>query len=205
MNWHILISLFLSGIILGSSVCTVSCGWIFLPFVLEQKQNIKKGLSKFFLFHAGKIVSYTAIGGLIGYSTAIVSSFKYSRISLFTGAGFFFFLGILNFLMPEKFLTGLRGKLACFSGFITALVPCGALAGVFVYIGYVANNFLQGALAGFVFGTGNMINPLILITIFSPACSRWIEKFAKNTLVYKICISAVFILWSLGLLWRALG
>ncbi|MCX7705785.1 MAG: sulfite exporter TauE/SafE family protein, partial [bacterium] len=172
MNWHILLNLFLSGIILGSSVCALHCGWVFLPFVFEKNSNIRKTFIRFFLFHSGKIFSYTIIGGLVGYSTSFITSFRNSRLPFLIGAIFFFILGILNFFMPEEFRNKMKRNFACFSGLLVAFIPCGALIGVIVYLAYVANNFLTGALGGFVFGLGNIINPLIILPLISPHCSR---------------------------------
>ncbi|MCM8764905.1 MAG: sulfite exporter TauE/SafE family protein, partial [Candidatus Omnitrophica bacterium] len=116
MSWHILFNLFLSGIFLGGSVCAIYCGWIFLPVLFERQQNKKKSLLKFILFHSGKIFSYTIIGGLVGYSSSFISFFRTSKVSLLSGAFFFFLIGLLNILMPEEFRVKMKKVSACFSG-----------------------------------------------------------------------------------------
>ncbi|MCM8759900.1 MAG: sulfite exporter TauE/SafE family protein [Candidatus Omnitrophica bacterium] len=203
MSLHILLNLFFSGMILGSSVCAIYCGWIFLPFVFDKNHNIKKAISRFIMFHSGKIVSYTILGSLVGYSTSFISQLKHSRIPLLIGAIFFFILGILNFVMPEKFVAKMKKGFVGFSGLLVAFIPCGALLGVLVYLAYVANDILTGALGGFVFGLGNAVNPLIILAIFSPRISRLSESFIKKTIIFKTGASFVFVSWSMILLWRA--
>lgn len=203
MNFHVLVNLFLSGIILGSSVCTVFCGWIFLPFVFEKNQNIRRAIARFILFHSGKIASYTIIGGLAGYSTSFISSFKYSKIPIFLGSTFFFILAVVNLLVHEETRVKMKKNFACLSGFLVAFIPCGALIGVIVYLAYVANSFFAGAFGGFIFGLGNAINPLIFLVFCSTRCSEWGGNFIKNTAIFKIGVSLVFMSWSVTLLLKA--
>jgi len=202
VSLKILLNLFFSGVILGGSVCTLWCGWVFLPFVFEKETNIKKSLGKFFLFHSGKIVSYTIAGGLVGYSASFVSNFKNSSISILSAALFFLALGILNFFVPESFRVKMKKRFVCFSGFLVAFIPCSAFISVLVYIAYVASDFLQGAISGFVFGLGNLINPLIIISMLALPISRKFEKILKNTRIFKFATGSIFIFWSGTLFWR---
>lgn len=203
MNWYVLLNLFFSGIILGSSVCSIGCGWIFLPFIFEKDENKRKTFFKFVMFHSGKILSYTIIGGLVGYSTSFVSSFNNNKVALYTGALFFLLLGFLNMIMPEKFRIKMKKNLVCFSGFLVSFIPCGAFAGVLVYIGYVCNDLISGALAGFFFGLGNAINPLVLTIFFVPNFSKRFEKMVKGEIVFKLATTTVFCFWAGTLFWRA--
>ena len=202
MNWHILVNLYISGILIGSSVCMLSCGSVFLPFIFERNTDIKKTLRMFVFFHAGKLVSYTLAGGLVGYSSGYVSALKNNRVFLFLGALFFLILGVLNLTLSDKIKMFLKGHLSYCSGFVVGFVPCGALLGVLAYLAYVANSFVSGAIGGLVFGLGNAINPLIIITIFTPWCSKFIGRFFENRWAGKIAGSVVFFFWSGTLVWR---
>ncbi|MCM8764065.1 MAG: sulfite exporter TauE/SafE family protein [Candidatus Omnitrophica bacterium] len=203
MNLHFLLNLFISGVILGSSVCAISCGWVFFPIVFESQQTRKRSLLKFMLFHSGKIFSYTIIGGLAGFSSDFVSVFKTSRISLFFGGVFFLIMGLLELLMPDKYRIKIKGLSAGFLGALVGFIPCVALVGVLVYLAFVATDFLQGAIAGFVFGLGNAINPFILLAIFAPSCSTRVENIITNKSIYRIGSACVFLFWSITIFWRA--
>lgn len=202
MSLHFLLNLFISGIILGSSVCAISCGWVFFPVLFEKQQNRKRALLKFIMFHSGKIFSYTIIGGLAGLSSGFIPFFKTSRISLLSGAIFFLIIGLLNLFMPEQHRMKIKGLSACFSGVLVAFIPCAAFVGVLVYLAYVATDFLKGAIAGFVFGLGNAINPFILIAILAPSFSIQVEKIITNKNIYRIGSACVFLFWSITLFWR---
>ncbi len=98
----------------------------------------------------------------------------------------------------------MKKNLACFSGFFVSLIPCGAFISVLVYIAYVSNSLVQGALYGFVFGAGNLFNPLIIISIAAPSISKRFEKIITKEQLYKIAASFVFLFWSGSLFWKAI-
>ncbi|MCM8806025.1 MAG: sulfite exporter TauE/SafE family protein [Candidatus Omnitrophica bacterium] len=202
MNWHILTNLFFSGMILGSSVCALSCGWIFIPLVFEKNLNIKRSFIKFCLFHAGKILSYTVVGGLVGYSASYITAIKNSKIFLLVGGLFFFILGILNLFLPDKIMIHLKHNFTGCAGIIMGFVPCGALAGVLVYLAYVANTFASGAMAGFAFGLGNAINPLILLIFLAPKFPQWFNGIVKSQKICRIAGSLVFFFWAGTFFWK---
>ncbi|HOK80213.1 MAG TPA: sulfite exporter TauE/SafE family protein [bacterium] len=205
MNWHVLVNLYISGILTGSSVCVLSCGSVFFPFIFERKSDIKRTLKMFLFFHAGKLVSYTLAGGLVGYSAGYASALRNNQILNLAGTLFFITLGILNLVISDKKMAFLKSPFSYCSGFIVGFIPCGAFLGLLAYLAYVANSFVSGAVGGLVFGLGNAINPLIIIAMFAPWCSKFIGKFFENPWTGKIAGSLVFFFWAGTLVWRTVA
>ncbi|MGC8805798.1 MAG: sulfite exporter TauE/SafE family protein, partial [Candidatus Ratteibacteria bacterium] len=136
------------------------------------------------------------------FSAGYVSALRNNRMLNLTGTLFFITLGIFNLVLSDKKRVFLKSPFSYCSGFIVGFIPCGTLLGVLAYLAYVANSFVSGAIGGLAFGLGNAINPLIIIAILAPWCTKFIGKFFENPWTGKIAGSLVFFFWAATLFWR---
>lgn len=203
MSLHLLLNFFISGLILGSSSCALSCGWLLFPFISEKKASIKKSFFKFLSFHIGKIVSYVILGGLVGYSSQFITKLTNSKFLWLGGGVLFFIMGLLNLILPESRRISIKKNFVGVAGFIVGILPCGPLVGFLVYLAYVANNAIGGAVAGLAFGIGNTFNPLIILIFLIPAGTSLFERIIRNEKIYRIAGSMVFFWWATTLIWEA--
>jgi sulfite exporter TauE/SafE len=205
VRWPLIFNFFISGIVIGTSSCALSCGWLLIPLISENEPSIKKSFFRFIYFHAGKIISYIILGGLVGYSSQFITKITNNRSLWLYGGTILFVIGILNMLLPDYRRTGIKKKFSAVTGFIVGIIPCGPLIGFLVYLAYVANDFVSGAIGGFVFGLGNILNPLIFLIFLVPASTGFFERIINNKQIFKIAGSLIFFCWAIALILEAMG
>ncbi|MDR3255499.1 MAG: sulfite exporter TauE/SafE family protein [Synergistaceae bacterium] len=205
-------ALFVVGL-LTSVHCIAMCGGINISQCLDSHSSGDCGkktcgaayssLRPSLLYNAGRVVSYTVAGGLVGALGAVVSFSGAARGLVQLAAGVFMviigvnMLGILSplrRLTPRlpKFVTdrverGKGGRGPLYVGLLNGLMPCGPLQAMQLYALYTGS-VLQGALSMFVFSLGTV--PLMFgLGAFSALLSK---KFTAR--VMKIGASVVIIM-----------
>ena len=162
-----IVGLFLVGIINGLTVCSLSCMHYLAPFLLSTGNGFKDGVSSSAFYLSGKVVSYGALGGFAAYLGKIVTENLNHSGRYIMGGSLIVFALILP-LFKQKSCAQKGGKSALgrrFSlfgiGISTSLVPCPALASLFLL---AADNgsILMGLLFGLVYGMGLMVSPLLI-------------------------------------------
>ncbi|WP_300304686.1 urease accessory protein UreH domain-containing protein [Anaerosolibacter sp.] len=160
--------------LLTSIHCVAMCGGI----ALSQSVGEANGGSRFtpsLLYNAGRIASYTIIGGIVGGIGAVVTPSGQFKGIIAIGAGVFMFLlglKMLNILHFPNWL-GLRmpkisfGKIGTsnplrpfFVGLMNGLMPCGPLQTMQLYA-LGTGSVVKGALSMFFFSAGTV--PLLFI------------------------------------------
>ncbi|MBB6216771.1 sulfite exporter TauE/SafE/copper chaperone CopZ [Anaerosolibacter carboniphilus] len=160
--------------LLTSIHCVAMCGGI----ALSQSVGETNGGRRFtpsLLYNAGRIVSYTVIGGIVGGVGAVVTPSGQFKGIVAIGAGVFMFLlglKMLNILHFPNWL-GLRmpsiafGKIGgstpfrpFFVGLMNGLMPCGPLQTMQLYA-LGTGSVAKGALSMFFFSAGTV--PLLFI------------------------------------------
>jgi sulfite exporter TauE/SafE len=187
--------LFIVGM-LTSLHCVAMCGGINLSVCVSYKVEPQEGgrfvkLIPSTLYNAGRVVSYTVIGGIVG---AIGSVFRISNsgsafITIFAGV-FMIIMGVnmlnifpwlrkLNPRMPKVFAkkinTGKNKKGPFVVGLLNGLMPCGPLQAMQLYA-LGTGSFITGALSMFLFSLGTV--PLLFL--FGALGSMLSSKFTKN-------------------------
>lgn len=165
--------LFIVGL-LTSLHCIAMCGGINLSQCVAYKHSSASGagnLKPSFLYNAGRVVSYTIIGGIVGGIGSVVSFSGGAKGIVAIMAGLFMVIMGLNMLnifpwlknlnprMPKIFgnkIYGNNGKNGPFYiGLLNGLMPCGPLQAMQLYA-LGTGSIAAGALSMFLFSIGTV-------------------------------------------------
>ena len=168
--------LFIIGI-LTSIHCVAMCGGINLSQCVPQKQPAsltKSGASTIapsLLYNAGRVISYTVVGGFVGAVGSVVSFSGPAKGLVQLAAGIFMVIMGLNMLnifpwlrrfnlhMPKIFATKIneqkihKGPLVV--GLLNGLMPCGPLQAMQLYA-LSTGDPVKGAMSMFIFSLGTV-------------------------------------------------
>lgn len=196
--WFVL----LIGLVAGSSSCIAVTGGVLLSVAAKYNQNVVaptawKKFKPHLFFNAGRIISYTVLGGVLGLigSAFTISPAITGAVSLI--ASIFMILMGLNILhlfpwlgklmpKPPKFLSnkildleGKSGKWIPFAiGALTFFLPCGFTQSFQIYV-LSKGNWMQGALTMFLFALGTLPALLSLSAVSSFAKGAFQRYFLK--------------------------
>lgn len=156
--------LFVTGL-LTSIHCIGMCGAI--GIYASSEKNSVRSLKRPLLYNAGRLVSYTAIGGIAGLVGSVFSvSAELRGVVILIASLLMLFmslsmLGLLRFRLPRFFgiKLGARRTGAFIIGLLNGLMPCGPLQAMQIYA-LSTGSFLSGALSMFLFALGTI--PLML-------------------------------------------
>lgn len=167
--------LFVVGL-LSSLHCVAMCGGINLSLCIsyETKDTANNQLAKLkpnFLYHAGRVISYTIIGGLVGALGSVFQMSNMGSALITILAGVFMIIMGLNMLnafpglrklnphLPKglvKKVNGLKkGKGPFIVGLLNGFVPCGPLQAMQLYA-LGKGSFMAGALSMLLFSLGTV-------------------------------------------------
>lgn len=176
--------------------CIAMCGGINLSLCVSSQYDKEDNhkLSKLkpsFMYNAGRVISYTIIGGIVGVLGSVFSLSNTGSAVIAIVAGAFMIIMGLNMLnvfpwlrqinphMPKVFAkkihSGKKNKGPFVVGLLNGLMPCGPLQAMQLYaIG--TGSFIAGALSMFMFSLGTV--PLLFI--FGALGTMMSSKFSKN-------------------------
>ena len=192
--------LFITGL-LTSIHCISMCGAINLmaTYNKENKINLKRPI----LYNLGRLVSYTLLGGVVGFIGSIISINEVINGIIIIVASILMILMSLSMLNIIKFklpkLVKLKAKTSnsFIIGLLNGLMPCGPLQAMQVYA-LSTGSFVKGALSMFLFCLGTLPLMLSVGIIFNTV------KGKKRIILNKIASTLILIL-SLGMLFRGIS
>ncbi len=191
--------LFITGL-LTSIHCISMCGAINLLAIINN--NSKINLKRPIFYNLGRLISYTFIGGIVGFIGSVFKVNNYISGTLIVIASIVMFLmslnmlGILKLKQLKIFKYKFNSKNSFLIGIFNGLMPCGPLQAMQVYA-LSTGSFIKGALSMFLFGLGTI--PLMLFTgIFIN-----LVKAKKKIIINKVASILILIL-SLMMLNRGL-
>lgn len=163
--------LFIAGL-LTSIHCVGMCGGIMLSQTVKNESSSKfEAMKPSLLYNAGRVISYTILGGIIGAVGSVFSlSFK-SKAAVQIIAGIFMIIMGLNmagFSLFRKFQISMpksfcklknKSKTPFFVGILNGFMPCGPLQTMQIFA-LGTGSPVKGALSMFVFSLGTV--PLML-------------------------------------------
>jgi sulfite exporter TauE/SafE len=200
--------LFVIGLV-TSVHCLAMCGGINLSQSMKSSQL--SPFSPTFLYHLGRVVSYTAVGFLVGAlgSAIIFTNTMQGVLKLVAGTfmiimginmlGFFPWLRRLNPRMPKFFATKVKSNSPLIVGLLNGFMPCGPLQAMQIYALSTGNAF-SGALSMFLFSIGTV--PLMFgLGAFSSLMNK---KFASKAMTVGAVLVVVLGLSMLSQGWSLL-
>ncbi|WP_298399650.1 sulfite exporter TauE/SafE family protein [uncultured Azonexus sp.] len=168
-----LFSVWLLGLALGLTACTVTCLPFMATWTLGRGGKLRDNLVDTLLFLSGRLTAYSALGAIAGASGGWLLA------TLASGIGNFVIgvasLGAAVWLAVARDASGtggcaLRRRGAGASPFLLGvsltLIPCLPLATLLASCA-AAGSGLQGGVHGAVFGLGALISPMLVLI---PAC-----------------------------------
>ena len=186
----------------GGINISVSASYQFKNINKLKNKSIKPGL----LYNLGRVISYTLIGGIVGFIGSVISFNPSAKNLISVLVGFFMItLGIsmtgilknskfIKIRLPSKiseFLLKQRRKITSpfFIGIFNSLMPCGPLQSMQIYA-LGTGSFIYGAISMFVFALGT-VPLMLLVSIISSVLTANMSVILKK-------ISAILIIF-LGL------
>lgn len=196
--------LFIVGL-LTSVHCIAMCGGINLSQSVNSVKNEGKILKSNVYYNLGRVISYTAIGGIVGLigSAITLNGIFKGAVAIIAGIfmiimgmnmlGIFPSLRKFNIRIPKRLAIVLnkskKGKSSFYIGLVNGLMPCGPLQSMQLYA-LSTGSFFGGAISMFLFSLGTV--PLMFG--FGTIASKLNKKFAEKMLT----VSA-FIIFILGI------
>ena len=154
--------LFITGL-LTSIHCISMCGAINLMAVVNNSS--KRSLKRPVLYNLGRVVSYTLLGGIVGFlGSILLVSQKVSGIIILVASIVMFLmslsmLGIIKLNTIKLFKYRINSRNPFVIGLINGFMPCGPLQAMQVYA-LSTGSFIKGAISMLLFGLGTV--PLML-------------------------------------------
>ncbi len=192
-------ALFVIGL-LTSVHCIGMCGGINLAQCIGiTGENKRDRLRPSFLYNLGRVIAYTAVGGVVGALGGVISFNGMMRgaVALFAGV-FMIIMGLnmldifpwlrrLNLKMPRFLTSNISGKSnsPLYVGLLNGLMPCGPLQAMQLYA-LSTGSPIQGATAMFLFSLGT--TPLMFG--FGAASAFLSKKFTAKMMA----VSAVLVI-----------
>ena len=206
------VTLFLIGL-LTSFHCIAMCGGINLGQSTAAVKNGRAPLRSNIEYQAGRVISYSLIGGFIGLLGSVISINSAVKGGIMIAAGIFMviisfnILGIFDFLkkfqprLPKKLTAKIsrfgRGKGSFVTGLLNGFMPCGPLQSMQIFA-LSTGSFISGFLSMFCFSIGTV--PLLFLFGFfggklNKKFSGWMMRIS----------AAVILLLSLSMLANGLS
>jgi len=211
-------SLFVTGVVLGSGPCLLSCGPLLLSYVASTKTGGVSALKTYLVFSGVRLAVYASFGvgaGLIGAWVVHRLVASEALAVLYVGFGaFLVLLGlffILEDLVPERWRGTLRSchqgrgdlrNVAVFA-LIVSLAPCAPLLGMLGYIALLSDTWYKGVLFMAAFGVGTVVSPLLILMFLTGWFASWLAGHRRVLVSVRIACGLVFILLGARLVWSA--
>ncbi len=213
MSINDLIKIFLAGITLGNGPCLFICLPIVLPYIIASSKPQGKlttlfGLKLTLLFSVSRLISYSLLGFLsVSFYRFIqnIVGLKDNYLQFILGVliiliGFFYLIGekltllnpVCNFFQ-KTIINHSNINIFLFS-FLIGFSPCAPLIAILTYIAAMAKNSLSGLIAGFSFGLGTLITPLIPAGVFTGFIVDKIKTNSSLVFILRI-FSAILLIY----------
>ncbi len=199
--------LFVIGLI-TSLHCLAMCGGINMSQTVrkaESPQSTTQTLMPSLLYNAGRVLSYTLIGGIVGAIGSVFSLSNTGKAVVSLIAGVFMLIMGLNRLdivpwltrlqprLPKLFTKGMDGKGPFVVGLLNGFMPCGPLQAMQIYA-LGTGSFATGALSMLLFSLGTV--PLMFG--LGALSSLMSSKFTKHMMKVSAALVLVLGLVMLG-------
>ncbi|MFH1201957.1 MAG: sulfite exporter TauE/SafE family protein [Candidatus Omnitrophota bacterium] len=203
--FRIAVSLFLSGLLLGSGPCLASCGPFLISFIGAQANTPKKGILIYLIFSVSRIFVYLLLGLLAGlFSQEIIHKIFSQDSLIFSIVGLFIvFLGLLIIIKDKTDIRACRflnqrlikndTKSVIISGILFGISPCLPLIGIISYVSLISKTILVSVILMFCFGLGTLLSPLLLLSIVAGAVPKLFKNQERFFNLFKILCGLIIV------------
>jgi len=205
--------LFVSGIILGSGPCLVSCAPFLVIYTAAQKKGIKRSLYSYGIFSCGRLLSYILWGFVCALGAVYLQSETISRYIqniYFVLGVFIILLGIATSLGTKDFFGRTCALLnqgnirnVGIAGFLVGLSPCLPLLGMLNYVVLISKNPWDAMMYLFVFGLGTTLSPLVLAVVFSGKFAQILSRNPRIKIFLQYACGALLVFLGAQIVLRA--
>ncbi|MFN3740254.1 MAG: sulfite exporter TauE/SafE family protein [Thermodesulfovibrionales bacterium] len=205
----------------GFGHCIGMCGPLIATYTLTIQASPIERLKPYLIYHSGRIMSYSLIGGFMGLTGSFVAGVKvFSHIQtiamafagilmILTGLSIFkfttspvysfkFFKGIIKIMKGISESGGIGGLFPL--GLINGIIPCGLSYTAFIAgagIGASETNpiagFSKGMILLLIFGLGTLPSLFLLSQLVSKGAAIIRKRFYNIAGIFMIISGAVFI------------
>ena len=194
--------LFVIGL-LTSIHCVSMCGAI--GIFASSESNSVRSFKRPLLYNAGRVLSYTVIGGIIGLVGSVFNINMTIRGVIILIAAVFMLLmalsmlGLISFRLPRLFKFHAKGKKygAFVIGLLNGFMPCGPLQAMQIYA-LSTGSFWRGALSMGLFALGTV--PLMLFSGFALNMSKGKAKIVIGKIASVLMVILALSMVNCGLL-----
>jgi len=199
--------------LLTSLHCVAMCGGIhlsvctFYPYDSKQAGKFSR-LKPSLLYNAGRVTSYTVIGGIVGALGSLISFSGAARGLVSIVAGIFMVIMGLNALAVFPWLRNLQPRMPkifgekiyhskgrygpYYVGLLNGLMPCGPLQSMQLYA-LGTGSFVAGAMSMFTFSMGTVPLMFGLGAVSSLLSGKFTQKMMKASAVLVMGLGIVMI------------
>jgi sulfite exporter TauE/SafE len=190
-----LVIVFVTGL-LTSLHCIGMCS----GFVISYAAN-SKGVTPHLCYNASRMLSYVALGALLGLVGSVFTFNDQMRSTLAIVAGLFMVTYGLSMFFPKlrRFVTlpGLdvdkhAKKSPVLFGLMNGLMPCGPLQAMLIYAAGTGSA-IDGGLTMLVFGLGTVPLMFLMGTVVSMASMKWTHKIVKFSAVLVMVLGIIML------------
>ena len=213
--------LFLIGV-LTSIHCIAMCGGINISQCVPKQKTATGGQSKLanlrpsILYNAGRVISYTVIGGLVGALGSVVSFSGWAKGLVAIAAGIFMVIMGINMLnispwlrrfnlrMPKIFARKINeekqggSRSPLYIGLLNGLMPCGPLQAMQLYA-LSTGSPVKGALSMLLFSLGTVPLMFGLGAVSSLLSKKFTRKMMQVSAVLVVILGIVMFQNGIGL------
>ena len=213
----IVLSLFLSGLLLGSGPCLATCGPILISYIAATKQNSRQGALAWLLFSLSRIFIYLVLSlaiFLLGEFLVKQNLTYFSKYIYPVGGMLIVLIGIFTMCStssakcesPRAAHAALRSTIQPITlGLIMGLLPCMPLLAVLSYIGLVSLSWQRCILFSLIFGLGTFFSPLILLVLATGVIPGILFNRPKIYRYFRLVCGFIIVFFGVQLIFRGIG
>ncbi len=193
-----LTGLFMLGLLYGTTVCSLTCLPYIGPLLLCTGNGFRDGVVSSLVFISGKLLCYLVLGGVAAYLGHLLDINRVIPVTFISGLT----LVMVGIMLPfinrggqcqgKRQIMG-RGLSLFVLGISTSLVPCPALATVFM-LAAEKGVVISGIGYGLVYGMGIIISPLLIAGGVLSLISRRLKIEVRSFIPYLQGLSAMIII-----------
>lgn len=205
----------------GFGHCTAMCGPLIATYTVTVKASPVERLKPYLIYHSGRLMSYSLIGGFIGLTGSFVATIKIFAhlqtiamalagiliilmglsIFKFTSSpvySFTFFKGLIKVMKGISESGGIGSLFPL--GLINGIIPCGlsytafiAGAGIGASEADPLSGYLKSMFLLFIFGIGTLPSLFLLSHLISKGAAMIRKKFYSIAGIVMILSGAIFV------------